>query len=1132
LPSHEAALRVLCLAPRPTDLPTAAALPLTHTEALCEAIETQGEAATWEWLWPPTPQALASRLADGAARPVHVLALDALITEAGLALEDKAGELAPLPLDALAKLIRGAGVKLVLLRQAPDQADLGADLAAASGAAVFTWHPSLSGKGLQAAASALLAALLAGQPQTDALVQARAGLRALPHSARLAATPAQDWPAAAVNLALGAQAGPLVVPDLARRPESPKILRFPRGDDASALAPAWRSLPLEPLPGGLTPEPEPGFYGRGAELRLLERCLASEPGLGPVWIHGYQGLGKTTLAAHVGRWLVRCGRLARVVRTDWAGGGLPEEALYDLAYQLGNEELLAGGDPVGAIAQELEATPTLIIWDHLDAVLGEGEFPLEREMLTALWELAQSLNACGASRLVIITDTPAMPPEAATLGNLGLSLRLGPLAEDDAVDLWGVLLEAQRAQPPELQGAYGFVRTLGGHPLALRVLGALPGHSSLAEIEAALEQVLPAYARGEARLRNQALDAALEVFMRHLGEEARAGLAPVGLYARGLMEPLALRLLGMDEALWARNKRQLVAAGLVEDQRLVGFNVPYVRLHPALARYLGLRLAGPQRAALSHSYNGAYAGLLHWLSQAEARAPEHVRLLARRELPNLRRALRGLLERNDMETARSVARWLHHFMTSLHLTSEAQQITRRMSEAMQALVPAEGPLSRPGVRLLLTQADEMLNAGQGAQAGALLKELIERISAEKGLSYAGDEAQLDRATAMSRMGRLMRLSGRMDVAAGLLNQAIELLQPLAVTDEVLRLRLWVYSDLTEVVMAIGAIEPAQDAATRGLALAQQLEDRASEAGLQLQLGALALATDAVDAAWQHLDAAAALYAALEQPDRQAAVCEAQAMLAARLDEHDRAQGYLEQGLALVRQAQLAAQEAHLLTRLAELSQSQGNMDAAEGHYSQALAIFQQHRMLGQQVGTEMALARLMLAQGQTTQAGQHANTARVITETVARASREQASTGEPFDGGGPWEVYALLQEIAAAEQDAAGVARWRALTQQVYASSPAAANLGQQWQHLIQSVAACGRGQAMEAELLEAVEKLEATEQWRELAGAIWRILGGERGDDLWAEMDHVDAFLVRAMLEAIARPEEAEQAGDEQSSA
>jgi hypothetical protein len=32
--------------------------------------------------------------------------------------------------------------------------------------------------------------------------------------------------------------------------------------------------------------------------------------------------------------------------------------------------------------------------------------------------------------------------------------------------------------------------------------------------------------------------------------------------------------------------------------------------------------------------------------------------------------------------------------------------------------------------------------------------------------------------------------------------------------------------------------------------------------------------------------------------------------------------------------------------------------------------------------------------------------------------------------------------------------------------------------------------------------------------------------------MDHVDAFLVRAMLEAIARPEEAEQAGDEQSSA
>ena len=51
------------------------------------------------------------------------------------------------------------------------------------------------------------------------------------------------------------------------------------------------------------------------------------------------------------------------------------------------------------------------------------------------------------------------------------------------------------------------------------------------------------------------------------------------------------------------------------------------------------------------------------------------------------------------------------------------------------------------------------------------------------------------------------------------------------------------------------------------------------------------------------------------------------------------------------------------------------------------------------------------------------------------------------------------------------------------------------------------------------MEKLEASEEWQQLAQTIWKVLGGGRGEELFAELDHVDALVIRSILEEIDRP-------------
>jgi len=198
----------------------------------------------------------------------------------------------------------------------------------------------------------------------------------------------------------------------------------------------YQRLAVEPEAGGLPPEPPQGFLGRGRELAALEQALRGDAGNGIVVIHGYEGMGKTTLAAHAARWLVSKSCFSQVVYSDFGGGGHRESALYDLgARLLGDTFDLGAQDAVGAIEQALSETPTLVIWDGMEALLEPGAFPLAVEALAELLRLGARLAGAGGSRLCVVSDSSALPDPSYDGASVALDLSLGGLEERDALDL-------------------------------------------------------------------------------------------------------------------------------------------------------------------------------------------------------------------------------------------------------------------------------------------------------------------------------------------------------------------------------------------------------------------------------------------------------------------------------------------------------------------------------------------------------------------------------------------------------------------------------------------------------------------------------------------------------------------------
>jgi len=1069
-------LRVLVVAPRPAGL----SLPSHDSlEALYDALEAQGEQVVAEYLWPATRDALAARLGAQDSPAVGIVYLDVVAAEggAGLCFEGQA-----VTAEELGAILCGRGIGLLLLAiwdegQEGRSQNLAAALAEASGKPVVLLDPGFA-EGSAKALAAFLSGLLAGHAPGQTLAE---GLSFYPAGEDV----------------------PLVAPAPGPAQGVGKIVRFPGPE----LTPAWSRLAQEPEAGGLPPEPAYGFVGRARELSALERALRDEGGNGLVLVHGYEGLGKTTLVAHVARWLVRSGRFAQVVYTRFTGGGYADSALYDLGERLiGGEFSPAKEDAVEAVERALAETPTLVIWDGLEVVLPEGETPLGAAALDELLQLGARLACAGRSRVCVISENPAFPSPAYAPEKLSLSLALEGLDEADAAALLERALRGAGGSALSRQEAQELAKAFGGHPLALNVLAPLGAERPLPELTAQLKGILPGLDAGEARLRNQGLAAALEALLRSPGEDLSQSAFAFGLFVDGFMEPLALRITQLAEEPWAITKKRLSAAQLLRDVRLPGLNVPFVALCPALTRHLSRRLSALQHKELEQRFYTDYFALMSWAMQGGSHLPAALQPLVRCELPNLRRGVRILLAVQELEVLSDYSHFLQYALEQLGLKKEQEALGNEVQAAILKAVSTEGPLSRAGVRFLLGRSERLFAAGRVPEVGKLLDDLLKRMEQENGLAYGGDEATFDQGVALHRLGRCWQAVGNGAQAASAYARALELLGALMTNPDARRELMLLQADLGGLLLVAGQMDKAEEAYQRGLALAEELGDRYRRGTMSAQLGTIAFAREQPEQAKRLCEAALEHLQGSEDYAGTATVWGQLAAIALRGSDLAEAKRCYEQALELTRKAGNALFEAQILVQLAQVAEQTRQPREAEADYVQALRIYQERNVRQAVVATEMALARLLLGEGQPQNARIHAEAARVVAE------------GSPDVH--PWQVYVLLRRIAEEEKDVEKVAHWRARAQEAFASSPESKAVLRQWRPMIVGAARACRGEALDSGTVELLEKLEGTGQWQKLAATIWRILGGERGEELVAELDHVDALIVRRILAVAESPE------------
>jgi hypothetical protein len=360
-----------------------------------------------------------------------------------------------------------------------------------------------------------------------------------------------------------------------------------------------------------SPTLEPAaVHGREAELAALAELLSARR---RVVLHGPAGIGKTTLAAAAAHRFRATGEAAQVVCLSLSSGA-------DVAWVVDAMGVLLEGPAfielpqarrLPAVLKAVASRPTLVVWDHLDRVLG-APWSGETAALRPILELGVELTQAGRTRLIVVGregDLGYVPYQPSRRVEV---LEVGPLDAAGA----GAL-----AAPALLEAA-------GGNPLALRLLAA--GGAA------------------DAAVRGDPLEGAFTRFWASLDEPARQGISALATLRDGGAEEALRSIVGAEPALSALLER----AGLACRAPAEGAG-PYLSLHDSLRTLLPAPTAEAEEL-----HRRAYMELGYQWSSGES--PWH-RALVLRELPNLLIAFARSLE-EDRDHVAALADALQEIM--------------------------------------------------------------------------------------------------------------------------------------------------------------------------------------------------------------------------------------------------------------------------------------------------------------------------------------------------------------------------------------------------------------------------------------------------------------------------------------
>lgn len=1115
-------VRVLMVISRPEEAdfidPRADAL------ALLEALDGLGSAAEVEFLYPPTLAALTKRLRDKNAPAIHVVhfdghgVYDARLGLGYLLFENDTHHQDLVDANRLGTLLSDCKVPLMVLsacqsamqKETNPYASVAARLIRSGVGSVLAMNYSVLVAATQKLFAAFYAALANAKTIGQAVEESRAAL--LADIKRHTFTRRN-------------QEGELVeetvclrdwfLPALYQQASDPVVFSA-SAQPATTAAPKTMppALTNPNLPGALPAASKYGFHGRSYELLQLERAFAKHA---IVVLHGFGGMGKTTLAAEAGRWLYRTRRFpggAAFVSFEH-GGSLQQLCSWVGQAVSGDPDFVLGeGDPVARVARLLQEKPALVILDNFESVLGRSPLmPAEelKTVLDAVWSWATNnvtpvkagVSPHG-SRLLITTRDTSFNDSRFSPSQVSQHVQLQGLAPHDALELAAVVLETNGIDRAKVnrQDLLDLMERLGGHPLSLNLVLPHLQKYTAAELSSRFEALLPGFKEGAAKERNESLEVSLQFSLQRLGEETRAALPDLAVFQGGAMEYDILKVTQMSEDSWQQAKQELEQAALVTAENLPNFKSPFLRFHPTLLPYLATQLPAARRPEVENRYLRGYYGTANSLCQLDTQNPQEARAIALRELPNLQAALQLAMAAGEMEIvaqfAGSIERFLNVFGRWREREAMLTQVQQWVKEQMEKTKGGQGKLTNAEYLMLSRQGETLWQQGRATEAERIFLQLLQRleVSTEYEAAYIQAEIQL-------WLGRCQEAQGQPTQAIAWLRKALGGFERLSRFEKNAKVALGtVYIDLGINLIGIGQFNEAQKTFEKGIRISREVGDERNVSMIISKLGELALRRGDLDEASQKYTEALEAFHKLDEPQTEAIMWHQLGIVAGEAQDWEEAERCYREAVRIREQIRDLPLLAGDFNQLGIVAYRAGRLDDAERWYLRALDGFEKTDQKNHVALAASNLADLYLSQGRLAEAEQYTKRALVIVETLDLSAE-------------PWKDYNTMAKIAQAKGNAQEAAQWRRKAQESYFSYSGAAYQLPEWAPaFIQTVAAAVQGNTnAKNEVEKFLPQLEAG-GWQNLVAALRRLLAGENDvDSLCSDLDLEDAYIVRRIL-------------------
>ncbi|HEY3227755.1 MAG TPA: tetratricopeptide repeat protein, partial [Roseiflexaceae bacterium] len=801
------------------------------------------------------------------------------------------------------------------------------------------------------------------------------------------------------------------VPVLYQEAHDPQLISALPPQDVQQLQAQGRRLNL----GALPDEPAHRFHGRSRELLALERLLHVHP---YAVVRGQGGVGKTTLAAELARWLVRTGRFHRAAFVSLEHISDTRTVLIGLGQQLlpeGDRWHVGLDDDLDTARQQIDRAlrdhPTLIVLDNMESVLPDpsGQAPAAAP-IDELLGLFQKLLEAGPATRLLFTSREALP---APFDHAQRTIGLGALSRTDAIALVGQVMAQAGWTPPATdpgatpQEIADLVEAVERHARALVLLAREVARRGVRATTAELRQLMAELDRKHPGERENSLYASVELSLRRLPPDVRERIRALGVFHGGAHIVVMADVLGVDVDSAENIARALIDVGLAEY-----IDYGHLRLDPALPVYLLGQMSEAEQEEARTRWAEGMAQLARFLSQQQSKDAELAAQLTLLELPNLLALLSWIQGKAPPEQVVGLAGRVEQLLVRLgrpQALAQAIGVREQAARALQDWSHARFEAERHGTERLLDQHDL-----QAAYSAA--DQLLQRCLSAGETAYP--VAAYDIAMAYNLVGQALRAGGAAENALKYYTQAQQRFQILADqnNESAAHMRSVVLSRSGDCLRDLGRLDEAAAAYEETIKHHEKGNSTRDVAVSKFQLATIRLLQRRYAEALKIYVEARDMFESLGEPGSVAIAWHQIGIVHKNAGQSEQAERAYRQALAICVQQKDLAGEARSLGELGSLYDAMGRLEEAVIFNRQATDIYGKLQDLSHEgyVRSNIAIILIKL---------QQYDEARRELQRALECKRPYGHAAEP------WKTWSILHDLerATGNPQAASQARQQAI---------------------------------------------------------------------------------------------------------